>query len=450
MTEKNEAGEKLRECPQRNETDCLVCCISMVTGIPYEEIPDFCGLYESQWAVECEKWLSPRGFGMIVFGDVPPYVAPWIPIIAQVPTNRGKHYHFVVVTADKIIDPSPLKPKILNPINRYAIVRQPHRPPPKELREWPKLEALIDEAEHIFKYLDQGVYEIGMRHDLDKAISDARSEAEMIKGQSADWPRIVAENISLKARKADVPEAVKLALEALNRFCDPAQFATIPGIGDPHKWLFHYQEDEFPWLLAQKAFDALSAARAEARHPSPTQGDESLAQNSPDADFSKEPWITAAIIAAQYRTWMRMHEIQDAVVCGVHIKGAPEPFPVTSPATQGDEPQWKVEHDGPSRPIILHGKDMYSISKFYCAEWGTFQDEDELCQKIVTALNAHHPPSQSLAGVARKASVEIEDGLENPHGVLWRDEVEGFPLNRGEMIQHAILRHLEGQVEERP
>lgn len=80
--------------------------------------------------------------------------------------------------------------------------------------------------------------------------------------------------------------------------------------------------------------------------------------------------------------------------------------------------------------------------KIKCNQCGMVVSGDDLCEP--------RPLAQSLTEAARKASVEIEGGLENPHGVLWRDEVEGFPLNRGEMIQHAILRHLEGRGEKRP
>lgn len=59
-------------------------------------------------------------------------------------------------------------------------------------------------------------------------------------------------------------------------------------------------------------------------------------------------------------------------------------------------PEWKVGHDGPSRPIIEHGMRMFSINEFISGKWESFDDEEEISQAIVDALNAR-ASSQAVA-----------------------------------------------------
>lgn len=49
---------------------------------------------------------------------------------------------------------------------------------------------------------------------------------------------------------------------------------------------------------------------------------------------------------------------------------------------------WKVEYDGPSRPIITGPQNqMFSISKFIHGQWSSFADEEKACQLFCDKLN---------------------------------------------------------------
>lgn len=114
---------KIERIEQRNNHDCLRCCIAIVTGIRYEDVPDFCESHKEAWPSACDEWLSEMGYGLLMFGSSPPdFVPSWLPIIAQGPTSISSRYHFVVVTDDKIIDPWPSQPGLTEIKERYAIV----------------------------------------------------------------------------------------------------------------------------------------------------------------------------------------------------------------------------------------------------------------------------------------------------------------------------------------
>ena len=38
---------------------------------------------------------------------------------------------------------------------------------------------------------------------------------------------------------------------------------------------------------------------------------------------------------------------------------------------------WKVEHDGPSRPIIITGESMLSISRYEDGKWVSYGEQEE-------------------------------------------------------------------------
>lgn len=51
---------------------------------------------------------------------------------------------------------------------------------------------------------------------------------------------------------------------------------------------------------------------------------------------------------------------------------------------------WKVEFDGPSRPILTGpNMRMFSISKFYDGRWIPFYEEEKFLQMLADKLNNH-------------------------------------------------------------
>jgi hypothetical protein len=77
-------------------------------------------------------------------------------------------------------------------------------------------------------------------------------------------------------------------------------------------------------------------------------------------------------------------ESTDPLTPGILTCGHEFHTPAVARRTQGD---WKVGHDGPSRPIIEHGMRMFSVNEFKNGKWGSFEDEERLSQTIVDALN---------------------------------------------------------------
>jgi hypothetical protein len=108
---------------QRTGRDCLRCCVAMVTQVNYEDVPDFCAEHGESWPSALGEWLDMLGMGLLMFGKAAPeYVPSWLPIIAQGKTNRSSLLHFVVITSDDVIDPSPYQSGLTEITDRYAIV----------------------------------------------------------------------------------------------------------------------------------------------------------------------------------------------------------------------------------------------------------------------------------------------------------------------------------------
>lgn len=107
---------------QRTESDCLRCCIAMVTRIDYDDVPDFVADHGESWPTACEAWLSGLGMGLLMMPTPPTYVPPWLPIIARALTECSDVHHFVVVTPNAIIDPSPSRHRLKEAAATYAVV----------------------------------------------------------------------------------------------------------------------------------------------------------------------------------------------------------------------------------------------------------------------------------------------------------------------------------------
>ncbi len=53
-----------------------------------------------------------------------------------------------------------------------------------------------------------------------------------------------------------------------------------------------------------------------------------------------------------------------------------------------DKTPWTVGYDGPSRPIIIGpNHQMISVSMFKFQSWGSFENEEAVCQCLCDKLN---------------------------------------------------------------
>ncbi len=111
---------------QRTGTDCLSCCMAMLTGLPYETVPDFVAEHDTAWPSACEEWLAKHGMGLLMLGATPRYVPPWLPIMAKGTTARATHHHCVVVMPDGVIDPHPAQVGLAEVVETYAVIHRPN------------------------------------------------------------------------------------------------------------------------------------------------------------------------------------------------------------------------------------------------------------------------------------------------------------------------------------
>jgi hypothetical protein len=97
--------------------NCFPACVASITGIPLEEIPNFCVEHpgDNEWFRAFAKWLGSRGWAPIAFVfndgarahlDYAREIAPGAPWIASGLTSRGRHA-VVYVGAELFHDPNP-------------------------------------------------------------------------------------------------------------------------------------------------------------------------------------------------------------------------------------------------------------------------------------------------------------------------------------------------------
>lgn len=123
MTEKHkEEAREIVRVEQRTQRDCLRCCLAMVTAIDYDDVPDFVADHGESWPTACEAWLSELGMGLLMMLTAPTYVPPWLPIIARGSTEYSDGHHFVVVTPNAVIDPSPSQHRLKEATATYAVI----------------------------------------------------------------------------------------------------------------------------------------------------------------------------------------------------------------------------------------------------------------------------------------------------------------------------------------
>lgn len=110
---------------QRTDSDCMRCCLAMVMGLPYEEVPDFVAEHGGEWLLRCSEWLQGRGCGLV---RVPGYVFPlqqafassFMPVIITGATERGPDMHAIVKNGpDTHIDPHPSQAGI---VDLYSVI----------------------------------------------------------------------------------------------------------------------------------------------------------------------------------------------------------------------------------------------------------------------------------------------------------------------------------------
>jgi hypothetical protein len=86
------------------EGNCYPVCISVLTGIQLEMIPNFCT--EDLWFANSVSWLHTRGFSVVYLEGSPAYTS--FPYIATGKSPRGDFYHSVIMNAGALLhDPHP-------------------------------------------------------------------------------------------------------------------------------------------------------------------------------------------------------------------------------------------------------------------------------------------------------------------------------------------------------
>ena len=101
--------------------NCLNACVSMITNIPLEEIPEF-KYEENTWLVELKEWLEKKGYVLTMLGHekgsaytvnakfAKDYID--VPVIATGHTKKGsKILHAVVFYKNECFDPHPTIPE---------------------------------------------------------------------------------------------------------------------------------------------------------------------------------------------------------------------------------------------------------------------------------------------------------------------------------------------------
>lgn len=97
--------------------NCWPACIASITGIPLNEIPNFCAEYADTWLLEASKWLTARGWGVLEIqrnegSDNWWVIAPGLFVIVSGKSPRGDWQHSIVGRCMEI--------------NRVEYVHDPH------------------------------------------------------------------------------------------------------------------------------------------------------------------------------------------------------------------------------------------------------------------------------------------------------------------------------------
>ncbi len=104
----------------RSGGDCLRCCVAMVTGLPYEDVPDFPTLSPKAWSQAFQAWLNLRGAQFLRIGVDLTEAPASTPVIAIGRNTLGMH---AVVIHEGLIDPAPSQQGLIEePRHRLVVL----------------------------------------------------------------------------------------------------------------------------------------------------------------------------------------------------------------------------------------------------------------------------------------------------------------------------------------
>lgn len=96
---------------QRTGSDCVRCCIGMVLGLDYDDVPDFVADHPTRWMLTMTGWAALRSLAVLRFAAADdgellhePSL-PGVPWIASGPTERGTNHAVVYVGPEPFHDP---------------------------------------------------------------------------------------------------------------------------------------------------------------------------------------------------------------------------------------------------------------------------------------------------------------------------------------------------------
>lgn len=104
---------------QRSDDDCLVCCLSFVLGVAYEDIPQFVRDHGPHWREEMETWLYERGFEVVTFSNHYPKHGLYL---ADGWTNRDTAHVCVWQGTEMVMDPHESRAGLTNIRQTYWIM----------------------------------------------------------------------------------------------------------------------------------------------------------------------------------------------------------------------------------------------------------------------------------------------------------------------------------------
>ncbi len=94
----------------------------MVTGLRYDDVPDFVALYPTAWSGALQAWLASLGMSFCRIGVDAKQFPPSVPVIAIGPARSGR-MHAILYSASTMHDPSPRQAGFAGPIkHRLAIL----------------------------------------------------------------------------------------------------------------------------------------------------------------------------------------------------------------------------------------------------------------------------------------------------------------------------------------
>lgn len=104
---------------QRTDDDCLVCCLSWVLGLPYEEVPHFVRDFGGMWMEELREWLDDRGLEIVSMDNHWPRKGVYL---ADGWTDRETSHMTVWRGVEMVFDPHPSRAGLTNVRRTYWLM----------------------------------------------------------------------------------------------------------------------------------------------------------------------------------------------------------------------------------------------------------------------------------------------------------------------------------------